>query len=129
MAVCTIKGLVKKKKKKDDMLTEAGNLQCSAWESLSHRGELESWEDWLFENIAIQLSVFHRAVWKGPWRSFSSIPVPGILVRWQSDFRLEATSENEHTGLGGQEVLSASSWSQGFSICYITWSLQELFEA
>ena len=102
------------------MLTEAGNLQCSAWESLSHRGELESWEDWLFENISIQLSVFHRAVWKRPWRSFNSIPVPGILVRWQSDFRLEAASENECTGLGRQEVLSASSWNQGFSLCYIT---------
>ena len=129
MVVCTIKGLIKKKRERDEKLTEAGNLQCSAWESLSHRSELESWQDWLFENISIQLSVFHRVVWKGPWRSFSSIPLPGILVKWQSDLRLETTSENECPGLGRQEMLSALSWSQGFSICYISRSLQELFEA
>ena len=93
-------------------------MQCSVWESLSHRGELESWEDWLFENISVQLSGFHRVVWKGPWRSFSSIPLLGILVKWQSDLHLEATGENECMQQVGQEVLSACHGARG--LAYVT---------
>lgn len=127
MVVCIIKGLIKKKKRWEASL----RLEiCSVWLG-------KAWVTGVSLNPSSgSLRIFQSSFLcftglcgKGPGDHLVQLPVPGILDKWQSDLRLGDHQWEWVPRAGQTEVLSALSWSQGFSICYISRSLQELFEA